>query len=276
MAVASVIVRAKDEAAAIERTLSALRSQTAEVEIVVVDSGSSDGTVEIARRWCDRLVEIPPEGFTFGRALNIGADAAAAPIHFALSAHCAPARDDWVERSVAYYADPHVAATHGDQVGPDGRPLTSPFLLTKAVFHEWGLPKANPIWGLSNHACSWRASVWREFPFNEELRASEDKEWAARVLEAGHAIAVDPELYVDMSHRWRVGPLAYYRRQKKEWAVTGELFDIDPYSPRKLISEWWSDIPADRHSAFAHRFLNYLRLAGLLGKYRGLQERRSG
>src|SRR5687767_8746951 len=126
MAVASVIVRAKDEAAAIERTLSALRTQSVEVEIIVVDSGSTDGTVEIARRWCDRLIEITPEQFTFGRALNIGAEAAAAPVHFALSAHCVPPRADWVERSCSYYSDAAVAATHGDRVGPDGKLLEEP------------------------------------------------------------------------------------------------------------------------------------------------------
>ena len=275
MAVASVIVRAKDEAAAIERTLSALRSQTADVESVVVDSGSRDGTVEIARRFCDRLIEIPPEEFTFGGALNLGAEAAAEPIHFALSAHCVPEREDWIERSVAYYSDPAVAATHGDQRGPDGGLLRSPFLLSRAMLEEYGLPRANPVWGLSNHACSWRASVWREHQFNEKLRASEDKEWALRVLDAGYLIAVDPDLYVDMSHRWRAGPVAYYRRQKKEWEANAEIFDVDPYGPGKLVREWWTDIPPDRHSAFAHRFLNYLRLAGLLGKYRALHGRRA-
>ena len=270
MAVASVIVRAKDEAAAIERTLAAVRAQTAEVELIVVDSGSTDGTIEIARRYCDELIEIAPEEFMFGHALNVGAEAASAPIHFALSAHCVPPSADWVERSCGYYGDPAVAATHGDRVGPDGKLLTEPLLVSRAMMEQYGLPRANPIWGLSNHACSWRASVWREQRFNEGLRASEDKEWALRVLNSGYVIAVDPELYVDMSHRWRVGPRAYYRRQKLEWSATREIVDMGPYGARELAQEWWTNIPPDRHSAFAHRFLNYLRLAGLLGKYRGL------
>ena len=96
-----------------------------------------------------------------------------------------------------------------------------------------------------------------------------------RVLNAGHLIAVDPDLYVDMSHRWRAGPATYYRRQKKEWEATGEIFDLEPYGARELAREWWTDIPPDRHSPAAHRFLNYLRLAGLLGKYRGLRGARS-
>ena len=87
---ASVIVRTKDKADTVEATFAALRPQTVPVEVVVVDSGSTDGTLEIARRHADRLVEIPAEAFTFGRALNVGAAAATAPVHFALSAHCGP------------------------------------------------------------------------------------------------------------------------------------------------------------------------------------------
>src|SRR5688572_4660273 len=124
---ASVIVRARDEEAAIERTLSALRDQTVDVELIVVDSGSTDGTLEIARRWCDRLIELPSERFTYGRALNVGAEAASAPIHFALSAHCAPERGDWIERSLDLYERSEVAATNGALHYPDGRPLHETF-----------------------------------------------------------------------------------------------------------------------------------------------------
>src|SRR5262247_2453967 len=117
---ASVVVRAKNEARAIERTFRALRRQTVPVEIVVVDSGSTDGTVELARKWCDRLIEIPAESFTYGYSTNVGAEAAAAAFHFCLSAHCAPERDDWVELSLGHYAREDVAATNGIQTFPDG------------------------------------------------------------------------------------------------------------------------------------------------------------
>ena len=110
---ASVVVRAKDEARDIERTFKVLRRQTVPVEIVVVDSGSTDGTVEIAKRWCDRLIEIPAENFTYGYSANLGAEAASAPFCFSLSAHCAPEGDDWVEHSLRHYAREDVAATNG-------------------------------------------------------------------------------------------------------------------------------------------------------------------
>jgi rhamnosyltransferase len=266
---ASVVVRAKNEARAIERTFTALRRQTVRVEIVVVDSGSTDGTVEIARRWCDRLVEIPPESFTYGYSANLGAEAATAPFHFCLSAHCFPERDDWVERSLGHYARDDVAATNGIQSFPDGRPVEHVFL------QDADHVRAHLLWGFSNHASSWRADVWREHPFDATLSSSEDREWALRVTEAGWLIAYDPALWVDLSHQWDGGALFQYRRKKMETRGLAEFAPLPPYRARDALGEWWAS-PDDRHSRLFHR-LNYRRMAGILGKYRGLaQTRRQG
>jgi glycosyltransferase involved in cell wall biosynthesis len=259
---ASVIVRAKNEARAIERTFKALRRQTVPVEIVVVDSGSTDGTVELARKWCDRLIEIPPESFTYGHSTNVGAEAAAAPFHFCLSAHCFPERDDWVERSLGHYTREDVAATNGIQTFPDGSPV-------EYVFFQDGVhARAHLLWGFSNHASSWRAELWRERPFDETLTSSEDRKWALEVTEAGWVIAYDPDLWVDLSHQWDGGAVFQYRRKKMETRGLAEFAPLPPYRARDAVEEWWAR-PDDRHSKLFHR-LNYRRMAGILGKYRGL------
>jgi glycosyltransferase involved in cell wall biosynthesis len=232
------------------------------VEIVVVDSGSTDGTAEIARRWCDRLLEIPAESFTYGYSLNIGAEAARAPFHFSLSAHCVPERDDWVERSLRHYEREDVAGTNGIQTLPDG---TAP----EGVFHQDAAHvHAHLLWGFSNHASSWRAEVWREHPFDAGLTSSEDRKWALEVTEAGWVIAYDPALWVDLSHQWDGGALFQYRRKKMETRGLAEFAPLPPYSLGDALDEWWTP-PDDRHSALFHR-LNYRRAAGILGKYRGL------
>ena len=261
MSNASVIVRVRDEERTLSRTLASLRGQTVRPEIIVVDSGSRDGSIAIARRNCDRLVEIPPDEFSYGRALNLGARAASAPIHFALSAHCFAEREDWIERSLRHYEREQVAATNGSQTFPDGIPVSEPFVQDAA--HA----RANPRWGFSNHASSWRGSVWERFPFDEQLYYAEDKEWALRVLEAGWVIVFDPALWVDMSHAWR-STFDYYRRQRRAASAVATFSALPPYRAGDLLREWWEEIPADGHSALFHR-LNYRRTAGLLGKYLG-------
>jgi rhamnosyltransferase len=261
---ASVIVRCKDEEKLIERTFQSLRRQTVEPEIIVVDSGSRDRSVEIARRWCDELIEIPAESFTFGYSLNVGARAAAAPFHFALSAHCHADRDDWIERTLTHYERTDVAGVNGYHAYPDGTPITG-------VFHQDAAhARAHPFWGFSNHASSWRASVWKEFPFDEKLTAAEDREWAQRVLDAGWVIAFDPELTVDMSHAWR-SPAEYFRRQRLCAHALAGIADLPEYGLGDLRREWWSVLPDDRHSPWLYR-IDPRRLAGLAGKYLGRRD----
>lgn len=260
---ASVIVRVKDEQRTIERTLSLLRRQTVSAEIVVVDSGSTDGTLEVARRYADQLIEIPPEQFSYGGALNIGARAASADVHFALSAHCLPEREDWIALSLAHYERNDVAGTNGIEAMPDGAPVRGP------VFETGDRVRAYPFWGFSNHASSWRASVWQQFPFDETITACEDKEWALRVMDAGWVIVFDPSLAVPLAHRWGEGARSYFRRNRKEAEALGGFVSLPPYGLRDVAHDWWSDYPDDRHSTFFHRFVNYLRFARILGRYVG-------
>jgi rhamnosyltransferase len=263
-----VIVRARDEVRTIGRTLEALRAQTVPVEIIVVDSGSRDGTLEVARPMCDRLIQMDPREFTYGRALNVGARAATAPIHIALSAHCRPERADWVELTLALYDRDDVAGTGGGGLLPDGRRFDGVF------YQDAAHARAHPEWGFSNHAGSWRADVWQRFPFHEGLEASEDKEWALRVVAEGYVIAFRPELYVDLSHRWRAGAAALYHRQRREASAMASIAPWHRYTLADWVREWWGRIPDDGRPAMAHRFLNYKRLAGLAGRLVGARQGR--
>jgi rhamnosyltransferase len=264
---ASVIIRAKDKVDTIGAALESIRAQSVHAEIVVVDSGSRDGTLRIAHRLADRVIEIPPERFTYGRALNLGAAAAAAPVHFALSAHCVAPDARWIERALTHYERPDVAGAGGRRLALGGRDRPEPFVQRLAD------ARADPGWGFSNHASSWRAAVWAEFPFDEQLRYAEDKEWALRVLNAGWVLVFDTELFVDMSHQWKQGFFQYYRRQREAAAALASFADVPPYGIAEMASEWWGG-PPDPRPAWRRR-LNPQRAAGLLGKWQGQRRVRS-
>ena len=261
---ASVVVRSQDSAASVEATLKSLRRQTVEVEIVVVDSGSTDTTLEIARRVADRVVEIPRGAYAPGLALNAGTTAAAGEAIFALSSHCELPSDGWIERALAHYSDPQVAGVNGTLTTPDKRPLERPMVQTAEDARRY------PYWGFSNHASSWRRSVWEQLPFDEKRQVVEDREWSLRVLDAGWRIVYDPELWIDQHHRWRAGTVQFFRRERRETRGLAELIEIPPYRPRDLVREWLT--PPDREHSRLFHLLNYRRAAGLLGKYTGLRE----
>ncbi|MEJ2608467.1 MAG: glycosyltransferase family A protein [Anaerolineales bacterium] len=84
----SVVVRAFNEEKHIGRLLTGIMHQTIkEVEIVLVDSGSSDATVAIAARYPVKIVHIRPEEFTFGRSLNRGIEQTTSESVVIASAH---------------------------------------------------------------------------------------------------------------------------------------------------------------------------------------------
>jgi rhamnosyltransferase len=207
----SVIMRAKDRAHTIGGAIDAVRAQDVDVELIVVDSGSTDGTVEVARERADRLIEIAAEDFTYGGALNIGAAAASGEVHVALSAHCVLPQTSWMRRAAMHLEDPGVGATTGAKFSALGELLEGPV-------RQVGAPADDPHvwWGYSNHAGAWRADVWREFPFSTDLVACEDKEWSIRIRRAGKAVVMDPELYLAAKHRRHEGIPALYRRSVRE------------------------------------------------------------
>ena len=265
---ASVIVRARDSRAELQTLLPLLRRQTVSAELIVVDSGSRDGSLEVAARLADRVLQLEPGTYSPGRALNRGALEATGDVVFALSSHCRPRSDDWIERSLTHYERPDVAATNGSPKGPDDQSFEVVF------YQDAAHARAHPQWGFSNHASSWRQSAWRENHFDEEVTTAEDRLWAIEITGRGWVIAFDPGLWVQMSHRWNRGARNFLRRERRELIVVGSQVALPPYTFAMLVSDWWRRIPDDRHSTAFHRLINYRRAAGLIGKYLGHREAR--
>jgi rhamnosyltransferase len=263
---ASVIIRTKDSERTLGRVLSLVRAQTVPTEIIVVDSGSSDETLAIAHESVDRIIEIPADSFSFGHALNVGAAAARAPIHIALSSHALPPDDRWIERSLSKYDRPDVAGTSGAPTPPD-----SPESLLTTLHQTLTDALNRPWWGFSNTGSTWRADVWASFPFDEQLPACEDKEWGFRVLAAGWTIAIDSTLLVSDAHRRQDGLRQLYRRTRREFAAIGSFASIPPFTIRDFLREWLTEIPAHATYRGWRRRLNYFRLVELVGKYQGLK-----
>lgn len=263
IAAISVVVRAKDEADSIGRLLDLLAAQELAgraLELIVVDSGSRDGTVAIAHARGATVTEIAAADFTFGGALNTGAAVAGGELIVALSAHAFPRDAGWLARMADVFDDPCVACACGDAYAPGGGSLHG------RVTQDAALLARHPYWGYSNVAGAFRAELWRALPFRTDMPGTEDKAWAHHWIERGHTCVVGADLAVEHDHT-RDPLRAQFERSRREWIGFASYLDLAPYRACDLAREWWSE-----HASYGSRWRARIapqRAARLLGAYAG-------
>ena len=213
---ASIVIRAKNEASAIGETLARIQEQAGApgFEIIVVDSGSTDGTVDIARRFDVRLIEIPQQSFTYGRALNIGITAAQGEFVVALSAHSTPVDNRWLASLLDPFRDSTIGAVYGRQT-----PRSNATKLE--LFGMWlsGVTSQTPRrqerdMMFSNANGAFRRGLALQHPFDETLPGAEDLAWADWIERQGWAVCYQPMAAVYHSHGESLGRLL--RRMAKD------------------------------------------------------------
>lgn len=224
----SAVIRAKDRAHTIAAAIQSVQAQTIPGEVIVVDSGSTDGTVEIAESLGATVIRIAPESFTYGRAINIGVRASSADAVLILSAHCVLPNAAWIEQALGFFEDPTVAALNGFDPPRRANPTSR---LSPGRSMELGLAtdivRQSEAWfsftGFSNHGSMVRRDVALAEPFDEMLEACEDKEWANRVVARGGSVVYVPGMSVSGSHRRREGARLLYRRAFRESRAMSRL-----------------------------------------------------
>lgn len=190
----SIIIRTKNEERFLAQTLTAIFNQDIELpfEVIIIDSGSTDRTLEIVRQFDVRLYEIEPDKFTFGHALNYGSGLALGEYIVYLSAHCIPLDSKWVANLLEpLQSDPSIAATYGNQVPIKG---VNPFE-EQSLISGFGNGKAH----FSNANCAIRKRAWGKYPFDEKVSFSEDFIWS-QVLPFKYKIKYVPTAAVYHSH----------------------------------------------------------------------------
>lgn len=224
----SIVIRVFNEARQIERLLQGIRRQTlGDVEVVVVDSGSTDGTRAILSRYPAKVVTIRPEEFSFGRSLNVGIAAASGELIVIASGHVHPVYPDWLEQLTRPLADPQVALAYGKQRGGDTTRFSE-----RQVFARWFpqqsvAKQATPFCNNANAAI--RRELWRRRPYSEVLPGLEDLDWAAWAQSQGFDVAYSAEAEVVHVHEESLA--AIYNRYRREGMA---LKTIQPHESFRL------------------------------------------
>src|SRR5512139_872001 len=217
----SIVIRAYNEEKHIGRLLEGLRQQTLrDMEIILVDSGSTDGTVSVAESFGARIVRIPSAEFTFGRSLNLGVRAATRELIVIASAHVHPIYPDWLESLLRPFEDENIALTYGKQRGP----ATAKFS-EQQIFQQWYPDVSQPRQSTAfcnNANAAIRRSLWEENPYDESLTGLEDLAWAKWAKEQGYAIAYVAE--AEIIHIHNETPHGVYNRYRREAMALRKIY----------------------------------------------------
>jgi glycosyltransferase involved in cell wall biosynthesis len=229
----SIVIRAFNEEKHIGKLLSGIQLQAYPTkEIILVDSGSSDNTLEIASQYPVKVVQIDSSEFTFGRSLNWGINAASGDLVVIISAHCYPVYPDWLDKLLEPFVDDKIAVSYGKQRGGESNHY-SEHQFFKTYFPDISQPdQGQPYTHNANAAI--RKSLWEKHPYDEGLTGLEDLAWSSWAKEEGFKIAYVAEAEIIHIHDETYQQV--HNRYKREAIAMKQILPESKFSLRNLIS----------------------------------------
>lgn len=217
----SVVIPVKNGAATLGRCLKSLRDQTIGncIEIIVLDSMSTDDSREIAARFNTEIVSITAGTFNHGLTRNIGVHKAVADLVYFTVQDAWIAETDMLERMAAHFDLADVMGAVGHQAVPhekDKNPVlwrktfSKPVPLLKRLNHPEGLNSMKAgeqrrLIAWDNVVAMYRKTALLQLPF-KQTEFAEDWIWSHQALLKGWALKYDPSLVVYHYHH---GTFAY-------------------------------------------------------------------
>jgi rhamnosyltransferase len=213
--VISIVIPVRDGGAGLRRLLEAIHRQRVndELEMVVVDSGSTDGSQVLARSFGARVHEIAPVEFNHGATRNLGAELACGETIVFTVDDALPRGERWLEALTAPLRDENrLAGTYSRQIARDDAPAHQRYYVEFRFGPAPRIQRATSTADLtvgmtlfSNVSSAIRRSVLERFPLPDDVMIAEDLAWCGRVLLAGYEVAYVPESVVRHSHRYTLG-----------------------------------------------------------------------
>jgi rhamnosyltransferase len=218
-----VLIPTKNGGPLFKEVVRGLRAQTCwdRVEFLVVDSGSTDDTVAVARAAGARCVSIPPAQFNHGTTRDYGISLATTGRVVLLVQDAVPQSPHMIETLLAALEKDRIAGVYGRQIPRANadvvtrRNLNSHFtgrlawqtnfIADCAAYARLAPAEKRALCNFDNVCSAVRKDVWAEEKFGA-ADFGEDINWAERVLKRGYGITYEPAAAVIHSHD---RPLAY-------------------------------------------------------------------
>ncbi len=251
---ATIVIPTKNGGEKLRRVLDAVFAQKTEFlyEVICVDSGSTDNTLEILESFPCTVVKIPPEDFGHGKTRNYGAGLGLGEFILFLTQDAMPANDEWLNNFLlAMKSDSEIAggfgihlpypdcnifdkrdlAVHFANFGSDNTVFT--LTDTERYKNEEGYRHFLAFFS-DNNSCL-RRSMWEKFPY-PDVNFAEDQIWARQIIELGYKKLYCPFAAVYHSHNYSLKE--YWQRYFDEFK---SLYELHGYI---IVPHWYLTVPA--------------------------------
>jgi GT2 family glycosyltransferase len=222
----SVLIPVKDGGPYLRELLPAVLGQSisARVEIVAMDSGSNDDSLNVLEQFGAHVYAIPPAAFDHGLTRNLLAERAQGELLVFLTQRALPSDDRWLAPLVrTLESDPEVAGvcsrliarSDADlltrlDVARDLNGLPHPerkFIYDWTAYSEMGAEERRRFLNFHTVSAAIRAEALRRTPFRSVRTLGEDLLWAREVVESGWALVHEPSSVARHSHAYSLRQL---------------------------------------------------------------------
>jgi rhamnosyltransferase len=244
----SIVIPTLNGGALFRRVLEMIKRQATSrsVEILCIDSGSTDDTAAMCKEFGAEVTEIPRAEFNHGETRNLGIGRAAAEFVILMTQDALPTDEKWLDALLEPFSDEKVAGTYARQVPRDdadiltrhrlenwitfGRERIVREIRSRAEYEALPPVEKYKFCNFDNVCSCIRRSVWEKFRF-KRADFAEDMEWSRDALLAGWKIVYQPEAAVIHSHNR--SQVYEHRRTYMVVRRLNELFGYRPVENRK-------------------------------------------
>jgi rhamnosyltransferase len=270
MTLATIVILTKNAEKYIQEILEVIFHQNVDFkyEVLVIDSGSKDRTLEILAFHPVRLITIPPGTFNHGETRNLGAREAHPESEFIvyLTQDATPQNEDWLKNLLhPFHKDLRVAGAYSRHVA---RPDATASVARQLVMYiqcgttdrlvkrmppnpqEYELNKFYYNF-FSNTSSAIRRSIWEIIPF-EKTDFAEDALWADKVIRNGYTTIYEPASIVNHTHSY--SPLEQFRQNVDHSYAMNKLFSVPAYKSRRYWAKLFLGLPSQIYKDWKFTF----------------------